>query len=74
MPTIWDKQVEDPYVAHKMVLDAIEHLRRARDLLKSAGANRALMRVRSTLKSAEGAGRHAECRRARSQTHVNQEV
>lgn len=47
---------------------AMEHLRKARDLLKDAGAKKALERVRSALKSADGARRHAgleSIRRAR---------
>lgn len=39
---------------------AIEHLRKARELLKQAGAKRATERVRLALTSAGGALRHAE--------------
>lgn len=38
---------------------AITYLQYARDLLKSARATQTLKRVRATLKSAEGAERHA---------------
>ncbi|MCK9987764.1 MAG: hypothetical protein AzoDbin1_04236 [Azoarcus sp.] len=53
----------DPAV---MVQDAIGKLREARDLLNAAGATRAVEKVRSALKSAEGAERHATCLAARS--------
>lgn len=43
----------------KSVQDAIQKLREARDLLKAAGATRAVDKVRQALKSAEGAERHA---------------
>jgi hypothetical protein len=41
---------------------ALLSLRTARDCLAKAGAKRAAEAVRNTLKSAEGARRHAECR------------
>jgi len=41
------------------VQDAIFHLRRARDLLKRAGAKRTVARVRLAITSAGGAERHA---------------
>lgn len=53
----------DPVVK---VQDAIGKLREARDLLKAAGATRAAAKVRTALKSAEGAERHATCLAARS--------
>ena len=42
------------------IRQAIDHLRAARDLLKSAGAPRTVHRVRLALSSAGGALRHAE--------------
>lgn len=45
--------------------DAVGRLREARDLLVAAGAPRAAARVRSALKSAEGAVRNAEARTSR---------
>lgn len=53
----------DPAV---MVQNAIGKLREARSLLKAAGATRAVEKVRSALKSAEGAERHATCLAVRS--------
>lgn len=41
------------------IKDAIEHLKSARDLLRYWGANRAADAVARSLKSAEGAQRHA---------------
>lgn len=41
------------------VRQAVEHLRQARNLLTEAGATKAVEKVRSALKSAEGAVRHA---------------
>ncbi len=41
------------------VLGAIEHLRKARELLKEAGAPKATTKVRLALTSAGGALRHA---------------
>ncbi len=55
-----------------VILEAIEHLRKARELLKEAGAPRATTKVRLVLTSAQGALRHAhnapfrEERRART--------
>lgn len=48
--------------------DALKKLREARDLLRSVGATQALKRVRSAIKSAEGAARNAELRKHRSIT------
>lgn len=39
--------------------DAVSHLRKARDLLRSGGARTPLARVRRALASAGGAHRHA---------------
>ena len=47
---------------------AIEDLKSARELLKRAGASNAVDMVRRALKSAEGAGRHAQGLRARQTT------
>ncbi len=41
-----------------LVQDAVVKLRQARDLLKKAGVTRATDKVRTALKSAEGAERH----------------
>ena len=54
------------------VAEAIAHLRRARDLLHGAGAERAMARVRLALTSSEGALRHAERRAFRSQTETKE--
>lgn len=48
------------------VRQATEHLRKARDLLKAAGAKKAAQRCRLALHSAGGAARHVEHRAARS--------
>lgn len=42
------------------IKEAIQHLRDARALLVSAGAKRAVARVRLAITSAEGAQRHAQ--------------
>lgn len=42
------------------IIEAIEHLRTARELLKQAGARKATAKVRLALTSAGGALRHAE--------------
>lgn len=44
---------------HRFVAATLFNLRVARELLKKAGAVRALDRVRRAIKSTEGAGRHA---------------
>lgn len=46
----------------QLVQAAIRKLREARELLKQADARKAVSRVRSALKSAEGAERHASAR------------
>lgn len=51
------------------VSQAIHHLRVARELLKSAAAPRASVKVRRALKSAEGAERNALCRMRRALAH-----
>lgn len=48
------------------VMQAIECLRAARDLLKSANCKNTIARVRLAITSAGGALRHAEHRRART--------
>lgn len=50
------------------VASAIKHLKRARDDLAFAGADKAADKVRAALKSAEGALRHVERRIAVSNT------
>ena len=45
---------------------ALTDLRRVRDLLKHAGATKSAAKVRSAIKSAEGARRHMSHRLARS--------
>lgn len=47
------------------VLDAIEHLKKARDLLKEAKAPKTLARVRKAISSAKGAARNAHYRQFR---------
>lgn len=57
-----DEQTEDtPPDARNTVrvARALDHLRQARNLLKLAGAPRAVDKVRAALKSTEGAQRHA---------------
>jgi len=49
---------------------AIEDLKSARELLKRAGALHSVEMVRRALKSAEGAGRHAQGLRLRQTTEV----
>ena len=44
----------------QQIRQAIDHLRSARDLLKSAGAPKTVHRVRLAISSAGGALRHAE--------------
>ena len=51
-----------------LIRDAIDQLKLARNNLRQAGAPAALEKVRSALKSAEGAQRHAE-RMASSATY-----
>lgn len=48
------------------ITEAILLLRKARDLLRDAGASRAVNRVRDALSSAEGAERHVRHRRYRT--------
>ena len=48
------------FVDRDTVRDAVEHLRIARNLLANLGAQKALEKVRSALKSAEGAQRHVD--------------
>jgi hypothetical protein len=50
---------DTPTTNVQRVEDALLHLRAARDLLKAAGAPRAVKKARAALKSAEGAARHA---------------
>lgn len=52
-----DKAILQPRA--EKVREALELLRWARDLLKEAGAERALERTRSAISSTEGALRHA---------------
>lgn len=61
-----------PATQEEMVSLAISKLREARDLLTAADAPRALERVRSALKSAEGAERNAGYRRIRSDRAAQQ--
>lgn len=49
----------EPATDAERVRQAIEHLKRARDLLKTAGATRTVERVRLAITSAGGAERHA---------------
>jgi hypothetical protein len=44
---------------YDLVLEAQDHLRKARDLLKQAGAKKSVARVRLALTSVGGAARHA---------------
>ena len=53
--------------------DALEHLRQARDLLKLTGCDKSVERVRSAIKSVEGALRHLD-RRIGHSTLASQEV
>lgn len=46
----------------KPISDAREHLRTARSLLRQAGTPQALRRVQATIRSTEGAVRHAQRR------------
>lgn len=57
-----------------MIIDAITHLRRARDLLHHSKAPRAAAKVRLALKSAEGAERHARNDEARAKRHAEKRV
>lgn len=54
------------YQARVKAAEAIAALRKARELLKEIGATKALDRVRSALKSAEGAQRNAVCKSSRA--------
>lgn len=46
----------------KQISDALEHLRTARSLLRQARAPQALRRLRTTIRSTEGAVPHAQRR------------
>lgn len=59
--------------AERMIAEAIGHLRSARDLLRAAGAKRSLARVRASLKSAEGAKRHASAAQYREERRAGRE-
>lgn len=48
------------------IAEAVQLLRQARDLLREAGASRAVVRVRDALASPEGAERHVRHRLKRS--------
>ncbi len=49
------------------VVEAIDHLRAARNLLNQSGALRAAAAARKALRSAEGAARHVDHRIRRTQ-------
>lgn len=51
------------------VAAAIGHLKQARDLLTTAGADKAAARVRAALSSADGARRHVQRRVDMTATH-----
>lgn len=54
-----------------LIRAALHHLREARNLFREVGAKKAAAYVRRALKSGEGAERHAERARFRSEPHVN---
>ena len=54
-----------------LVRDAIEDLRKARNRLRYAGADKAADYVARAMKSAEGALRHAQGKRTRSRALLN---
>lgn len=51
-----------PVDRYERVVDALFHLRKARDMLHVAGATQAYDATRRAIKSAEGAERHADGR------------
>lgn len=62
-PKSWQRDVDD----NQRVADALAHLRDARDLLKKAKCPRATDKVRSAIRSAEGAQRNMVSRHYREQ-------
>jgi hypothetical protein len=56
---------------HRRLKDAIEYLREARKCLADAECPLSLKKVRSALKSAEGAERHMRHRRRRTMEGAN---